>query len=94
MDLLPVVVVVAPVGASVTDPGDTSCCRSGLVVPVICLIIGVEGSCVAVDRHSALFASVANIGCVFSFCSFSSLLVIIVSFAFSFVAVSLSFAIS
>ena len=26
MDLLPV--VVAPVGASVTDPDDTSCCRS------------------------------------------------------------------
>ena len=28
MDLLPVVVVVAQVDASVTDPGDTSCCRS------------------------------------------------------------------
>ena len=28
MDLLPVLAVVAPVGASVTDPGDTSCCRS------------------------------------------------------------------
>ena len=96
MDLLPVVVVVAPVDASVTDPDDTSCCRS------VCLVIGVEGSCVTVvDRHSALFGhvswlstSVANICCVFFFCPFSSLLVVVVSFAFSFVVVSFSFAIS
>ena len=99
MDLLPVVVMVAPVGASVADPDGASCYRS---VPGCTSHLSVEGSCVTVvDCHSALLGHVswlstpvANICCLFSFCSFSSLMVVGVSFAFSFVVVSFSFAIS
>ena len=65
-----------------------------LTAPVICLVVGVEVASVAVvDRHSALLghvsrlsASVAKICRTLSFCSFSSLLVVVVSFAFAFVA--------
>ena len=61
-----------------------------LTVPVICLVIGVEvASVVVVDGHSALLGhvswlstSVANICCALSFCSFSCLLVAVISFSF------------
>ena len=101
MNLLPVLVVVMLVDASASGPGRTSCRRS---VPDCASHLSghIEGSSVAVvDRHSALFSyvswlptSVANICCMLSFCSFSSLLVVESSFAFSFVVVSFSFAIS
>ena len=101
MDLLPVMVVVTLVGAFVSGPGGTSCCRSAPNCTSH-LVIGVEVSSVAVvDRHSALFghvswlsASVANMCCLLAFCSSSSLLVAVVSFTFAFVVVSFSFAVS
>ena len=73
-----------------------------LTVPVICLVVDVEvASVTVVDRHSALFrhaswlsASVTNMCRTLSFCSFSSLLVVVVPFAFPFVTVSFSFAVS
>ena len=82
------------------DATDESACCAGcgnasaLAVPVICLVVGVEVASVAVALFGYvpwLSTSEANICCMLSSCSFSSLLVVVVPFAFSFVAVPLSF---
>ena len=103
MNQLAVVVVVTQAITSVSDPGGTSCCRSVSGCGSHLSAVGVKVASVAVlDRHSTLFGHVswlavrpvANRCCTLSVCSFSSLFVVVVSFAFSFVAVSFSLTIS
>ena len=99
---VPIMAIVTSCNPEMGTVDGSAACKGCLTVPVICLVIAIEGSSVAaIDRLSALFShvswiptSVVNICCTLSFCSFSSLLVVVVPFAFSFVAVSCSFAIS